>query len=120
MGGNVLTLFPAAGPNFETGSRGGDYTVELRVSGSDYYPLKGGMGDYQPRKVLLVWTTDDGDTWTFRHAVTTGPQIEQRTGVPGVFTTSQTLYLGDPGYRDCEPAWLADLVDQHAPGKATA
>lgn len=116
----TVLSFPSPEMTYEPVEQGGDYTVQVKVTNSGHYPMKGGMGDYQPRTVLLVWTTDDGITWTFRHAVITGQQIERRTGQPGPFATSQNLYLGDPGYRDCQPPWLADMVARLAPGKVPA
>lgn len=101
-----------------TSEQGGEFIVQVAVTGGGRYPLKGGQGDYQPRNVLLVWFTTDGIEWLFRHAIITGQQIEKRTGEPGMFTTSQTIYLSDPTYRDCEPAWLAELVKQTAPSGA--
>jgi hypothetical protein len=119
MSADVIT-FPGREATCEVTSQGGDYTVQVKVTGSGPYPMKGGQGDYQPRTVLLVWTTTDGVAWTFRHAVAAGPQIEKRTGEPGPFSTSQTLYLGDPNYAGGEPVWLAAIVHRFAPGKAPA
>lgn len=108
-------LLPS-GATVKTVSAGGDFTVTVTVRNAGRWPMLGGQGDYQPEKVLLVWTTEDGSTWTFRHAILTGRQIDARTGEPTAFPTSQTLYLGDPHRRDCEPEWLADLVEKHTPG----
>jgi hypothetical protein len=101
-------------------SSGGEFLRRVKVSGSDNYPMKGGQGDYQPRDVLLVWTTADGVTWTFRHAIIAGPRIETRNGKTSAWFTSQTLYLGDPTYADCEPVWLPGLVAGLAPGQVIA
>jgi hypothetical protein len=97
---------------------GGEYLVRVSMTGSPRYPLRGGQGDYEPRDVLLVWMTADGVTWTFSHAVICGPQIEKRTDEPGRFGASQTISLGDTTYADCEPVWLAGLVDKLAPRTA--
>jgi hypothetical protein len=121
MDAKVLTLFPGPDVTYKvTGQPGGDYTVQITVQGSDPCPMKGGQGDYLPRTALLVWTTTDGAAWVFRHAILSGPQIERKTGEPGPFPTSQTLYLGDPNYSDCEPVWLARMVAALAPGQVTA
>lgn len=105
-------------PSFTTArpvSQGGEYQVRVELHNSPAYPMKGGQGDYQPRDVVLVWSTTDGASWTFRQAVIQGPHIEQRTGLPGTSRTAQTIYLNDPGYPECTPAWLAELVAQTAP-----
>ncbi len=121
MDAKVLTLpLPVVDVDFHPTSSGGTFAVQLTIRHSGNYPMKGGQGDYQPRTVLLMWDTDDGTTWTFRHAIICGAQIEKKTGEPGAFTTSQTLYLGDPNYADCEPSWLAGLVARFTPGKVTA
>lgn len=99
-------------------SQNGTFHVRIAVSGSDPYPMRGGQGDYLPDDVLLEWMTDDGTTWTFRHAIVRGWQIDARTSRAGQFATTQTLYLSDPGYVDCEPSWLASLVTENAPGGA--
>ncbi|MCW6008696.1 hypothetical protein K1W54_29740 [Micromonospora sp. CPCC 205371] len=96
--------------------RGGEFFVRADVHGSPSYPMKGGQGDYQPETVMLGWVTETGASWMFRHAVITGRVIEGRTGRPGMFSTSQTIYLNDPGYSECTPQWLAGLVVEMAPG----
>lgn len=117
MAADVIT-FPAPQVSAEVTTQGGDYTVHIKVSGSGRYPMKGGQGDYQPEQVLLVWQTRDGGTWTFRHAIITGRQVEKRTGELSTFGTAQTLYPGDPAYADCEPEWLATLIEESTPGGA--
>lgn len=119
MDSKVLT-FPVPDVTCQATSQGGDFTVQFTVTGSRPYPMKGGQGDYLPRRGLLVWTTTDGAAWTFRHAIINGAQIEKQTGQPGGFPTIQTLYLGDPGYPDCEPTWLPGLIERFAPGQVTA
>jgi hypothetical protein len=116
----ALPLMPAVPVLRTVHSSGGEFIRRLKVTGSPFYPMAGGQGDYQPRDVLLVWTTEDGADWVFRHAVIVGPQIEQRTGEPGSVRTSQTIYLGHPTYPDCEPVWLAGMVAELAPGQTTA
>ncbi len=96
-------------------SRGGDFRVRVAAPDASRYPMRSGQGLYQPTDVLLVWNTDDGVTWTFEKAVIKGQQIE-RTGEPGMFDTSQLVYLNDPTCPDCEPRWLAALVEAVAPG----
>jgi hypothetical protein len=110
-------------PSFTTAqpiSQGGEYQIRVELHNSPAYPMKGGQGDYQPRTAVLAWSTDDGTSWRFQHAVIQGPHIERRTGLPGASHTSQTIYLNDPGYPECTPVWLADLVAQMAPHEGRA
>lgn len=95
----------------------GDYRVVLKLTNPGRYPTKGRCGDYEPQTVLLVWTTTDGVTWTFRHAVLVGLHVDKNGELIRNWPASQTLYLGDPGYPQCEPPWLADLVTEYQPGQ---
>ncbi len=98
-----------------SGWAGGEFRRTFTVTGGGRYPMRGGQGEYQPEQVILEWATGDGENWVFRHAILIGRQIDSRTGEPGKFTTSQTVYLGDPNYPQCEPVWLPALVQLHQP-----
>jgi hypothetical protein len=115
-----MTDTTSAAPTVTVTRKGGEYFVRANVHDSAPYPMKGGQGDYQPEMVMLGWVTETGASWTFRHAVISGRSLDGRTGRPGMFSTSQTLYLNDPGYPECEPEWLAGLVAELAPGLKVA
>ncbi len=97
-----------------TGQFGGEYRRTFTLHNAGIYPMRGGQSHYEPTRITLEWVTD-GETWKFRHAILSGWKIDRRTGERTSFTASQTLYLGDPLYPDCEPPWLPALVQLHQP-----
>lgn len=114
-----MTAPPAAGLEYARLSGGGVFHAHTTAPLGRAYPMKGGQGDYQPATVLMVWSTETGTAWQLQHVVITGQQIDARTGQPGQWPTSQTLYLGDERYAECEPEWLPELVAQNAPAGAS-
>lgn len=98
------------GPSFQTRRGWSEHHVEVAVARAAKLPLKGGMGLYEPRTVLLCWRSLNGRDWSFEKAVITGPPDYARNVL-----SHQTVYLNDPGYPQSEPGWLQHLVDVHAP-----
>jgi len=95
-------------------STSGQYVAQFAVRDSVACEMRGGQGMYLPRTVMLIWTTEDGQVWTFSHAQIVGTQVD-RAGNRRGFDTTQQIYLGDPVYATSVPAWLEELVAAHRP-----
>lgn len=93
----------------------GDFQAVIALDGADPLPARIFDGEFVPRKVLLLWRTFDGRTWTFAQAIVFGVYIDKHTGQPGLMPCSQTYHLMSKD----RPVWLPALVDAHAPQQTT-